>query len=242
MTAFDARPDLEAYGSNALLLFAVQLRWGITDIDGVAAVALTDAANDKKCDLVYVDRDGGRVVVAQGYFAQNDVAAAPANKAADLNTAVSWLLQGPLGGLPEILRSAAEEVRDAITQEQIREFHVWFTHNAPESQNVQDELEQAAWTADALLRERFDGDHIDVSALEVGRAQLERLYERTEPARRDPPAACRGPRLLSTHRGLQRRRSRASPCCPGPLRSPLPQPRRAGPSAAARGARPARVT
>lgn len=180
MIAFDARSDLEPYGSNALLLFALQLRWGLTDIHGVAAVALTDAANDKKCDLVYVDRDGGRVVVAQSYFAQNDVEAAPANKAADLNTAVSWLLHGPLDRLPEVLRSAAEEVRDAIEQDQIREFHVWYTHNAPESQNVREELAQAVRTANALLREGFGAEDIEVLALEVGRAQLERLYDRTE--------------------------------------------------------------
>lgn len=180
LTAFAGRSDLEPYGSNALLLFALQLRFALTDIDGVAAVALTDAANDKKCDLVYVDRDGGRVVVAQGYLAQRELEAAPANKAADLNTAVTWLLDGPLDGLPEVLRSAAEEVRDAIEQDQITEFHVWYVHNAPESENVKAELHQAVRTADALLRGRFDGDQIEVADLEVGRDTLERLYERTE--------------------------------------------------------------
>jgi hypothetical protein len=180
MTAFEARSDLATYGPNALLLFALQLRWGLADIHGVAAVALTDAANDKKCDLVYVDRDGGRIVVAQGYFAQNQAQAAPANKAADLNTAITWLLQGPVEGLPEVFRSAAKEVRDAIEQDQIHEFHIWYSHNAPESANVQAELNQAVLTADALLRERFEGDHIEVASLEVGRGQLERLYERTE--------------------------------------------------------------
>ena len=32
MTAFAARSDLEPYGSNALLLYALQLRWGINDV------------------------------------------------------------------------------------------------------------------------------------------------------------------------------------------------------------------
>ena len=32
---------------------------------------------------------------------------APANKASDLNTGVSWLLAGGLDGLPETLRGAA---------------------------------------------------------------------------------------------------------------------------------------
>ena len=181
LAALAARPDLGEYGSNALLLYALQLRWGITDIEGVAAVALTDSANDKKCDLVYVDRDNGRVVVAQGYTsATDDLQAAPANKASDLNTAVTWLLSGGLDGLPDVLRSAAEEVRDAVRNDQINEFYVWYAHNAPESANVKDELDQAARTADSLLHRYFPDAQVDVTAQEVGRLQLEKLYERTE--------------------------------------------------------------
>jgi hypothetical protein len=180
LAAFKGRTDLEQYGSNPLLLFALQLRWGIADIDGVASTALTDHSNDKKCDLVYVDRDAGRVVVAQSYMSAKDLEAAPANKASDLNTAVGWLLSGDVEKLPDTLRSAAEEVRDAIAQDQIREFHVWYSHNAPESQNVQDELKQAVRTADSLIKRYFDGTEIAVSALEVGLGQLEDMYARTE--------------------------------------------------------------
>jgi hypothetical protein len=158
----------------------LQLRWGIADIDGVASTALTDHSNDKKCDLVYVDRDAGRVVVAQGYRSGKELEAAPANKASDLNTAVGWLLSGDVDKLPETLRSAAEEVRDAITQDQIREFHIWYSHNAPESQNVRDELAQAVRTADSLLSRYFEGVEVAVSALEVGLGQLEEMYARTE--------------------------------------------------------------
>ncbi|MGC2374240.1 MAG: AIPR family protein [Solirubrobacteraceae bacterium] len=181
LTALRARSDLQEYGSNALLLYALQLRWGITDIEGVAAVALTDSANDKKCDLVYVDRDNGRVVVAQGYSSvKSDLNAAPSNKASDLNTAVTWLLSGSLDGLPDVLRSAAKEVRDAIENDQINEFHVWYAHNAPESVNVKNELDQAARTADSLIHRYFPAFQIEVTALEVGLQQLDKLYERTE--------------------------------------------------------------
>jgi hypothetical protein len=181
LAALCAREDLAEYRSNALLLFALQLRFGITDIEGVAAVALTDSANDKKCDLVFVDRDGGRVVVAQGYMSsREDLQAAPANKASDLNTAVTWLLTGELESLPEVLRSAAQEVRDAIENDQISEFHIWYAHNAPESENVRIELEQAARTADSLIHRYFEGFEIDVTYQEIGAGQLERLYERTE--------------------------------------------------------------
>ena len=178
--AFRARADLAEYGSNALLLFALQLRWGITDIDGVAASALTDQANDKKCDLVYVDRGAGRIVVAQGYLSEKDLQAAPANKASDLNTAVTWLLSGDLDALPETLRSAAEEVRDSIEHDEINDFHIWYSHNAPESANVQTELEQGVRTADGMLARYFPNAQVSVSALEIGLAQLEDMYARTE--------------------------------------------------------------
>jgi hypothetical protein len=181
LAKFTAREDLKIYGSNALLLFALQLRWGITDIEGVAAEALTDASNDKKCDLVFVDRANGRIVVGQGYFSEKgDLKAAPSNKASDLNAAVSWLLKGPLDGLPEALRSAAQEVRDAIEQDEVREFHIWYVHNAPESENVWDELAQAVTTADGLLHAYFAPSQVEVTAMEIGRDQLERIYQRTE--------------------------------------------------------------
>lgn len=180
LAAFAARNDLAEFGPNGLLLFALQLRWGIADIEGVAATALTDGSNDKKCDLVYVDRSTGRVVVAQGYMAKTaGQDAAPANKASDLNTAVTWLLSGDLAGLPETLRSAAEEVRDAIEHDDVSEFHIWYCHNASESANVQKELAQASKTADALIQRYFQ-TQIAVSALEVGVRELETLYERTE--------------------------------------------------------------
>ena len=57
---FQARSDLTAqYGNNALLLYALQLRFEISDIISVASDALTDGGNDKKCDLIYVDQDTG---------------------------------------------------------------------------------------------------------------------------------------------------------------------------------------
>lgn len=181
MAAFAARSDLEPYGANGLLLFALQLRWGIADIEGVAAAALTDGSNDKKCDLVYVDRDNGRVVVAQAYVSvAADPQSAKANKASALNTAVTWLLSGDIDQLPETLRSAALEVRDAIANDQIEEFHIWYSHNAPESQNVRNELTQAVRTADSLLKRYFPAASISVSSLEVGLTELDELYRRTE--------------------------------------------------------------
>lgn len=181
LAAFSARDDLAAYGSNALLLFSLQLRHGIEDIEGVAATSLTDGSNDKKCDLVYVDRGAARVIVAQGYFsADTSKTEAPANKASDLNTAVSWLIAGDLAVVPDNLRSAAEEVRDALANDEVREFEIWYCHNLPESANVDRELTVAAKTADSMITRHFPDAQVNCSPLEIGRNHLEELYRRTE--------------------------------------------------------------
>ena len=86
---FSTRTDLiDLYGNNALLLYALQLRFSISDIVSVASDALTDGGDDKKCDLIYIDRDDGFAVIAQGYMKKDahDTDLAPANKASDLNT------------------------------------------------------------------------------------------------------------------------------------------------------------
>lgn len=50
---FQARTDLVSrYGNNALILYALQLRFDILDIISIASDALTDGGNSKKCDCV----------------------------------------------------------------------------------------------------------------------------------------------------------------------------------------------
>lgn len=93
LDAFKNRADLEQFGSNGLLLFALELQFNIDDIATVAATALTDGDRDRKCDLVYIDVDSRTAVLAQGYLARElSKEAAPANKAADLAVAASWVL------------------------------------------------------------------------------------------------------------------------------------------------------
>jgi hypothetical protein len=181
LAAYAARDDLAEYGSNGLMLFALQLRHGVEDIETVAATSLTDGTNDKKCDLVYVDRGDARIVVAQGHISgDTSKQEAPANKASDLNTAVGWLIAGDLEVVPENLRSAAQEVRDALDNDEIRTFEVWYSHNLPESANVRRELDVAVATADSLIKRHFPDAQVECSALEIGLNQLEQLYRRTE--------------------------------------------------------------
>jgi hypothetical protein len=179
--AFESRDDLTAYGDNALLLFVAQLRLGFDDVDSFASNSLTDGSNDKKCDLVAVSADKQRIILAQGYMSSRaPVGEAPANKASDLNTGVSWLLAGALDGLPETLRGAAEEVRDALAGGEVRELQLWYVHNCNESKTVAGELAQALKTADGIIKRDFTGVDVDVSAVEIGRAALEDEYARMQ--------------------------------------------------------------
>jgi hypothetical protein len=183
MAALRARTELMAYGADkALMLFALELSFNIDDIESVAAVSLTDHSNDKKCDLVFVDRHAGIIVFAQGYTAKDDTRGeAPANKASDLNTAATWLLTGSTETLPEALKSAALEVRDALQNDEIREVYAWYCHNLPESQNVEQELRQVQQTTNSLLKSHYSKASItSVTVQEIGASTLEDLYRRTQ--------------------------------------------------------------
>ncbi|MDD7917986.1 AIPR family protein [Actinomycetospora callitridis] len=181
LTAFASRDDLARYGSNGLILFALQMNFGIEDIHSVAASALTDGPDDKSCDLVYVDRATSCIVLAQGYFADIPKASAKASKASDLNAAVSWLLNGKLEEMPDALRSAAMEVRQALEEDRISSVELWYVHNCPESDNATREVEQAASTAKHLIDSHYSPDSItSIVAREIGRDKLENWYRRTE--------------------------------------------------------------
>ena len=79
--AFRARTDLlDSYSSNARLLFALQLRFDIEDVHAVARDALVDGPDDKGCDLVYLEPNSRKLIMAQGYEA-GDAAKGPVAKA-----------------------------------------------------------------------------------------------------------------------------------------------------------------
>lgn len=177
--AYNARQDLHVHDPNALLLFVAELRLGIDDIDVFAANALTDHSNDKKCDMVALTADRAKLVIAQGYEAGTEKLAPPANKAADMNAAVSWLLSGALDTVPDRLRSAAIEVRSAIEQGEVAEIEIWFVHNLKNSAAADDELAQATRTASSALTRYFPDQNIDVRAMQIGRQEIDADYEQS---------------------------------------------------------------
>ena len=178
--AFQGRTDLTKYGNNALGLFALGLRFGLEDLDTVAANSLTDGSDDKKCDIVYVDPSEGYAVLAQCYCSSKARQSAPANKASDLNTAVGWLLQRPHAELPERLRPAAMELQQAIKDGALQDLHVWYIHNLPESDNVKQELVTVEHTINAALKNHFPGKKLRVNTLEVGTSTLDDWYGETQ--------------------------------------------------------------
>lgn len=179
-SALNARSDLNRYGDNSIGLFALALRFGIEDLDTVASEALTDGHDDKKVDLVHIDRDEGVAVIAQCYRAARSGQAAPSNKASDLNTAVGWLIQRPLEELPSRLRSAGEALREAIIDGAVTDIFIWYVHNRPESSNVHDELLTVEATLTTALKSAFPSKELTTQVVEVGETKLEEWYGDTQ--------------------------------------------------------------
>jgi len=179
-SAFQARTDLKRFGDNALGLFALALRFGLDDLGTAAAESLTDGADDKKVDLVHIERGESVAVLAQCYTAKRTHQSAPANKASDLNTAVGWLLQRGIDELPERLRSVASELREYIGDGSIANLHVWYVHNLPESDNVHNELLTVEATLKSSLRSAFPGKTVNTQVVEVGAGKLEEWYQDTQ--------------------------------------------------------------
>jgi hypothetical protein len=183
--AFNSRDDLKQYGVDALLLFALQLKFGIEDIDLIASNCLTEGGEDKKADLIYIDSEAEHVVViAQTSISKSLVGKdgkpkkAKANKASDLNTAIPWLLSRSIKKVPENLKSHAEELRRAMSEGEIKKFYIWYVHNLVESKNVKDELETVEHTTASLIKAHFPSiKNINIQALEVGENTLKGWYQ-----------------------------------------------------------------
>lgn len=176
--AFNSRKDLKNYNENDLLLFALQLRFNIEDIETVATESLTGSGQDKKIDLVYIDSEGGHVVIAQSYLSKKtNKKEAKANKASDLNTAITWLINQPINEVPEHLRTHAEALRNALKKEEINKIELWYLHNLPESKNVENELSAVERSAYAAVRQSLEITNIEVHAKEIGINTIEDWYK-----------------------------------------------------------------
>jgi len=177
LKSLQARKDLEPFGSNAILLYALEMRFGIEDIVAEATSCLTDDPNDKKCDALYIDKDTGTAVIAQAWFTEKDRTHAPTNKASDLNTAVAWVLSGSHSSMSESLAAAADELADSLERGETETLEIWYCHNAPQSQPVAEELQRTVDSARGHLAIRYPKLDVPVRYLEVGLEQLSEWYQ-----------------------------------------------------------------
>lgn len=178
---YKGRDELKGkYGDNSLMLYALQLRFDIEDIMSAASEALTDGHNDKKCDLIFTDRELGIAVVAQAYNKHNahESDLAPSNKASDLNTAAAWIFASNVNEVPTQIKESVLDLQDAIKNEEISTIYFWYVHNLIEENNpeVKKEMNTLQVAAQRLVETSFNGKGIKVSAIEVGKNTIEKWY------------------------------------------------------------------
>jgi hypothetical protein len=120
---------------DAIGVFAINLRFNLDDIQTIASEAITGGGDDKKCDILYVDKERQAAVIAQCYISKKPRPAAPANKASDLNTALTWLLSADIESLPDTLKGRADELRSAINAGEIKQFYngTFITYQGPQT-------------------------------------------------------------------------------------------------------------
>lgn len=171
------QPAMLKYGSNCLLLYALFLEFDIDDIELIAGESLTDSSDDKKCDLIYVNRDEKTAIIAQGTLSARFKNEAKSNKAGDLNIASSWLFSRSLSDLPENIEPAARDLLEGLADGKIEKISFWFVHNSLESKNCQDELDTVATAARKMLAGKFPaGTNLTVEAKEIGLRRIQKLY------------------------------------------------------------------
>jgi hypothetical protein len=177
--AFNIMKTNYSLTDDAIGVFAINLRFNLDDIQTIVSESITGGGDDKKCDVLYVDKEREIAVIAQCYISRKPREAAPSNKASHLNTALTWLLLTDLDKLPDTLKGRADELRSAINAGEIKQFYIWYVHNLPCSQNVRDELRAVEETARAALKQ-YPGHDINIFAEEICDAQLSRLYMQAE--------------------------------------------------------------
>ncbi|MGK0270737.1 MAG: hypothetical protein ACI88H_001385 [Cocleimonas sp.] len=175
--AYNALTDLNEYNDNALGLFALGLKFGLDDLASIGVDAITDGSDDKKLDMVFINKEDEYAVIGQCYFSSKEKNGAPSNKASDLNTGLPWLLQRDINDVPDRIKSAAINLRQAIKDGDIKNIHLWYVHNLPESHHVENELVTLQQTATTIFEQDFPEHKIDISYKEVGNNTFKEWYE-----------------------------------------------------------------
>jgi len=177
LSALEERKDLKKY-SNRLILFALQLFFGIEDIEAIAADdVIVDGSDDGALDVVHIDTEQRFAVIGQEYVATGSKktqknAVAPSSKARGLSSGLSLLISVPIKEVPEKLRSSAIKLREVLRNGEIDAIHIWYVHNLSGSKNVKKELRTAETTARALVKKS-----VGIRSLEVCAEVIEERYK-----------------------------------------------------------------
>ncbi len=175
-STYHDRDDLAEYGSNGLGLFALSLRFGLDDLESIASDCIVDGSGDKKLDMVYIDLEGEYAVIAQCYYSNINKKSAKANKASDLNTGLAWLLGRNIDEVPDRIKSAARDLRKGVEDKKIKNIYIWYVHNLPESDSVNDEMVSVQETAESIIQTKFTSNKTKIHNLEIGKNTFDRWY------------------------------------------------------------------
>lgn len=161
---------------GAYLSWVMALYLDRNDVVELATDSLTDGKDDKKIDFIDLDIGNSKITIAQGYYACKMKDEAPANKAADMNTALAWMYSGELEKIPEYLREIIKNCREAIDNDEISVIELVYVHNLPESDNCRKELN----TIQQHHSKVFETKKIDIQVKELGRESIENMYTSKE--------------------------------------------------------------
>lgn len=178
--AYLQRDDLTPFGAEGIGVFALGLRFGLDDLQTVAAESITDGPDDKKIDVLYIDRAQRSAFIMQCYGAKSKFdQQAPGNKATDLHTAAAYAFSVGLNNVPTQIRAQVTDLRSAITDGSVDGVYFWYVHNQTESENIAQELRQIEVSALANVKAAFPDVKCTISAQEVGRKTLEDWFDRS---------------------------------------------------------------
>jgi hypothetical protein len=179
-SAYALRDDLTPFGAEGIGVFALGLRFALDDLQTVAAESITDGPDDKKIDVLYIDRAQRSAFIMQCYGAESRLdQQAPGNKATDLHTAAAYAFSVGLNNVPIQIRAQVTDLRSAINDGSVDAVYFWYVHNRTESENIAQELKQIEVSALANVRVAFPDIKCTIFAQEVGRKTLEEWFERS---------------------------------------------------------------
>lgn len=183
MQALNQREDLDPFLENKIAAFGMELCFGIDDPIATLMPAVTGGGGDAKIDVLYVSKEMGIIVVCQVYQAEKIRKSAKGNKGTDLGHAMAVILSTDENNLPPAVSPHILDAREAIREGVIRAIHVWYIHNCPESQTIQDDMGLCV----AGVRHQLDcyGDQAKAIALqfrEVGLETLDSFYRSSSQA------------------------------------------------------------